>query len=102
LPPIKDRTRLIVGDALTTHTYHGLIDRYEVVAVGHTILASFDPVAFDAVGLQMVVDALIADERESMVSATTASAEPWLAVGAELGLGTNDLGNVDLVEIELG
>jgi hypothetical protein len=72
------------------------------VAVGHTILASFDPVAFDAVGLQMVVDALIADERESMVSATTASAEPWLAVGAELGLGTNDLGNVDLVEIELG
>jgi uncharacterized protein (DUF362 family) len=101
LPPIKERTRLTIGDALTTHTYNGLVDRYEVVAVGNTILMSFDSVAFDTVGLQMVVDRLTADERESAARMTTMSAEPWLAVGAEMGLGTNDPANMDLVEVNL-
>jgi len=28
-------------------------------------------------------------------------AEPWLAVGAEIGLGTNDPANIDLVKVNL-
>jgi uncharacterized protein (DUF362 family) len=101
LPPIKDRTRLIVGDVLTNHSYKGLIDGYEVMAIGSTILMSFDPVAIDAVGLQMVVDKLNADGRGSYARTTPLGAEPWLAVGAETGLGTNDPANIDLVKVNL-
>jgi uncharacterized protein (DUF362 family) len=100
LPPIKDRTRLIVGDALATHSYNGF-DNYEVMNIGNTILMSFDPVAFDAVGVQTVVDKLTAEGRNSYVRTTTMGAEPWLAVGAEIGLGTNDPANIDLVEMKL-
>ena len=101
LPPIKDRTRLIIGDALANAPYRGSLDRYEVMAVGNTVLMSFDPVAFDTIGLQMVVDRLTADERESLARTTTTQAEPWLTVGAEIGLGTNDPANIDLVEVNL-
>jgi uncharacterized protein (DUF362 family) len=101
LPPIKDRTRLIVGDVLTNHSYKGLVDGYEVMAVGSTILMGFDPVAIDAVGLQMVVDKLNTDGRESYARTTPLGAEPWLAVGAEIGLGTNDPANINLVEVDL-
>jgi hypothetical protein len=101
LPPIKDRTRLTIGDVLTTQAYYGLLDRYEVVDIGNTILMSFDPVAFDTIGLQVVVDRLTADERESLVRMTAMEAEPWLAVGAEMGLGTNDPANIDLIEVNL-
>jgi hypothetical protein len=102
LPPIKDRTRLIVGDALAVHSYQGFVDFYEVMAIGNTILMGFDPVAFDATGLQMVLDQLTAEGRESSASAATRGAKPWLAVGAEIGLGTNDPANIDLKEINLG
>jgi hypothetical protein len=101
LPPIKDRTRLIVGDALADNSYQG-IDFYEVMAIGNTILMSFDPVAFDAIGLQMVVDKLTDDGRESYARTTPMGAEPWLEVGAEIGLGTNDPANIDLMEVNLG
>jgi uncharacterized protein (DUF362 family) len=101
LPPIKGRTRLIIGDALTNIPYHGSLDRYEVMAIGNTLLMSFDPVAFDTIGVQMVVDKLIADGRETIVKMTRMEAEPWLAVGAEIGLGTNDPAKIDLVEVAL-
>jgi uncharacterized protein (DUF362 family) len=101
LPPIKDRTRLTIGDALTTHSYNGFLDNYEVMNIGNTILMSFDPVAFDAVGLQTVVDKLTADGRNSYLRTATLGAEPWLAVGAEIGLGTNDPANIDLVDLKL-
>jgi hypothetical protein len=101
LPPIKDRTRLIIGDVLTNNPYHGSLDGYEVMAIGNTLLMSFDPVAFDTVGVQMVVDKLIADDRETIVRMTSMEAEPWLTVGAEMGLGTNDPANIDLVEVNL-
>jgi hypothetical protein len=101
LPPIKDRTRLIIGDALATQSFEGLLDRYEVMDIGSTLLMSFDPVAFDAVGLQMVVDKLNLDGRESFALFKAMGAEPWLAVGAELGLGTNDPANIELVDLKL-
>jgi uncharacterized Fe-S center protein len=71
------------------------------MAIGNTILMSFDPVAFDAVGMQMVVDKLNLDGRGSYARMTTIGAEPWLAVGAEIGLGTNDPANMDLVDLKL-
>jgi hypothetical protein len=101
LPPIKDRTRLIIGDVLANSSYTGSVDFYEVMAIGNTILMGFDPVAIDAVGLQMVIDQLTAEGRESYARMATTGAEPWLAVGAEIGLGTNDPANIDLVEVNL-
>jgi hypothetical protein len=102
LPPIKDRTRLIVGDALATQADTDPSSGYETMAIGNTILMGFDPVAIDAMGFQMVVDKLAAEGRNSYVRITTVGAEPWLAVGAEIGLGTNDPANIDLAEINLG
>jgi uncharacterized protein (DUF362 family) len=101
LPPIKDRTRLIIGDALADHSYQGLGDGYEVMNIGNTILMGFDPVAFDAIGVQMIVDKLNLDGREPYARMATMGAEPWLAVGAEIGLGTNDPANMDLVNLKL-
>jgi hypothetical protein len=101
LAPIKDRTRLTIGDALTPHAFNGFLDNYEVMGIGNTILMSFDPVAFDAVGMQVVVDKLNLDGRGSYTRMVTMGAEPWLAVGAEIGLGTNDPANIDLVNLKL-
>lgn len=96
LPPIKERTRLIIGDVLTPK-----IGRpRQIVGVGNTILASFDPVAHDAVGLQMTSEALAAEGRNP--AAATTSASLWLATGAELGLGTDRPEHIQLVEVDLG
>ncbi len=96
LPPIKERARLIIGDVLTPK-----IGRpRQIVGVENTILASFDPVAHDTVGLQMTSKALAAEGRNPAVA--TASASLWLATSAELGLGTDRLEHVDLVEVNLG
>ena len=67
---------------------------------GDSILMSFDPVAHDTVGLQMLSEVLTAEGHnpESYV----ARADGWLANGAEFGLGTNDPGNINLAEVGLG
>jgi len=96
LPPIKDRTRLIIGDALTAKTHQGS----QAVGAGNAVLVSFDPVAHDTIGLQMTGEALVAAGRDP--TAATTAASRWLANGAELGLGTDDVENIDLVEVKLG
>jgi hypothetical protein len=96
LPPIKDRTRLIIGDALTVKTHRGS----QAVGAGNVVLMSFDPVAHDTIGLQMTREALVAAGRDPTAATTAASS--WLAHGAELGLGTDDVENIDLVRVKLG
>ena len=96
LPPIKDRTRLIIGDALTVKTHRSS----QAVGAGNAVLMSFDPVAHDTIGLQMTGEALVAAGRDP--GAATTAASRWLAHGAELGLGTDDVKNIDLVRIKLG
>jgi len=99
LPPIKDRTRLIIGDALATST-RGDGYGYEVVSIGKAaLLMSFDPVAHDATALQMAREALIAKEDDP--EAMMAQASEWLATGAELKVGTNDPQEIELVEVDL-
>lgn len=97
LPPIRDRTRLIIGDTLTICpiSRHGWFE----AVTGNSILMSFDPVAHDAVGLQMLNEARASeghDQAEVLDLAT-----PWLASAAESGLGTNDPDDMDLVEVNL-
>ena len=95
LPPIAERTRLTVGDALEICT-----KGWSSAAIGNSILMSRDPVAHDAVGLQMLASAI---EREGgNPTAARKRAAPWLAYAAEAGLGVADPELIELLELVLG
>jgi len=101
LPPVEDRTRLIIGDVLTACLrYANSYPYWESDFTGDSILMSFDPVAHDTVGLQTLSQLLTDDGGNP--AAITGMATPCLESGAELGLGANDLDNIDLVEVSLG
>jgi len=96
LPPIRDRTRLIIGDALTVV----LGDFWDTAVTGDAIFMSFDPVAHDTVGLQLFSEVKKANDDDP--TGCVEKADAWLTNGAELGLGTNDPDNIELVEVRLG
>ena len=101
LPPIRNRARLVIGDALwAALAVHTSIPWWTLDAVGDSILISFDPVAHDTVGLQVLSGFIKANGGSS----TWAShlADLWLQNAAAQGLGTNDPAHMDLAEIELG
>jgi hypothetical protein len=100
MPEIKERTRLIIGDALQVCPESTVGWFYAVT--GDSILMSFDPVAHDTVGLQMLDEVQISEGNDWKVEHTAKLAQPWLAHCAELGLGTNDPANMDLTEVNLG
>jgi hypothetical protein len=93
--PIKDRTRLIIGDVLTV-----VKSGWRKAVMGDSILMSFDPVAHDTLGLQLYGEVMVAEGQKPGAGASLAN--PWLAYGAELGLGTNDPNNMNIVEVSLG
>ncbi len=95
LPPIRDRARLIIGDALQII----LGQRWDQVESGNAICMSFDPVAHDTVGLQLFSDVLVAGNRNP--AKFTRRVNTWLANGAAMGLGTNDPNYIALREVAL-
>ena len=95
LPPIKERTRLIVGDALAI-----VKTGWRNAATGDSILMSFDPVAHDTVGLQLYSQMLTAEGDNP--ASVTERATAWLNASAELGLGVNNLDSIELMEVNLG
>ena len=97
LPPIKERTRLIIGDILTAEAYRSQYGR--LVVGGGKLLMSFDPVAFDTIGSQIAAGAYAAEGLDP--TTVIDQATPWLARATELGLGTNDPTNIHLTEIDL-
>ena len=94
LPPIRERSRLLIGDALRVVTAR----RWESVP-GDSISMSFDPVALDTIGLQQMHDILTEEGQDT--KQTEANARPWLTSAAELGLGTDDPAHIELREIAL-
>jgi hypothetical protein len=101
MPEIRERTRLIIGDALQISPK--LISGGWFYAVtGDSILMSFDPVAHDTVGLQILNEIQISEGDDSRAEYLAKVAQQWLTRSTELGLGTNDLANIDLAEINLG
>ena len=95
LPPIRDRTRLIIGDALTICTFG-----WSRAVTGDSILMSFDPVAHDVVGLQVLNQAM---ESGGVVLSQAASiASVWLGRAAELGLGVNEPDAIKWTQLTLG
>ena len=100
LPPIKDRTRLIVGDILTANLhYRSGFPYWDSDWTGDSILMSFDPVAHDTVGLQILTE--LVKEKSDYVDAIRSMAEPYLKSSAAMGLGTNDPKNMELLEVKL-
>jgi hypothetical protein len=98
LPPIRERTRLIVGDALTAEDRRDTAG-YRMIGTGDSILMSFDPVAHDTVGLQLANQVL--DAEGSSTESTTSQATAWLENGAQLGLGTDDVDHIEWVKVTL-
>jgi hypothetical protein len=100
LGPIRERTRLIVGDMLSAClSYRGSWPYWKPDWTGDSILMSYDPVAHDTVGLQVLTQAV--EDEGGNPAPLTSMAMPCLEGSAELGLGTSDLANVDLSEMNL-
>jgi hypothetical protein len=95
LEPIRDRTRLIVGDMLEVV----LGDHWHAKVTGDAISMSFDPVAHDAAAFPVWSEIRKANDGDP--TAYAKMADVWLTGSAELGLGTNDPANIELVEVAL-
>ena len=91
-PPIKDKTRLIIGDALTLVLGNG----WDQPVAADSIFMSFDPIAIDTLALRVMGDAMTAQGRDPTWNFRQAG--NWLASGVELGLGTNDPAQMNVVE----
>jgi hypothetical protein len=100
LPYIKDRTRLIIGDALAANIRYKNSWPYWVADwTGDSIFMSFDPLAHDTLGLQKLSGLLEADGGSS--TAINRMAAPALEYGAQAGIGTRDLANIQFEEVWL-
>jgi hypothetical protein len=99
LPPIKDLTRLVIGDVLE----YASLD-WSTAVPGDSIFMSFDPVAHDMIGLDWAVKVATeaAEIDPAAIEAGAGLAKQWLANAAGLGLGTDDPNNIDLIELHLG
>jgi hypothetical protein len=93
LPEIRDRTRLIIGDVLKMCPAN-----WNQAVVGNTLLMSFDPVAHDYVGMQILTDWLSANGGNP---ARVTGQAKHLATAAALGLGTDDPAHIDQRELAL-
>jgi hypothetical protein len=101
LPDIKDRTRLIVGDILQANLKYGYSWPYwKADYTGDSILMSFDPVAHDTAGFQ-ILSQLVTESGEDP-KALTAMATPYLEGAAKAGLGAYDPANFELTEVKVG
>jgi len=94
LDAIRDRTRLTIGDALSicTHNWNNAV-------TGDSILMSFDPVAHDAIGMELFANARAATGANAAAAAQKVAA--WLEHAASLGLGEHALDAIDTVEVNL-
>jgi Domain of unknown function (DUF362) len=91
LPPIKEKTRLIIGDALKI-----VKDDWYSAFDSDFICMSFDPVAHDALGLQVLNNLQTANGIETEPTRSRAAA--WLKNAAALGLGTDQSTNIEFLE----
>ena len=91
LGPIKDRTRLVIGDALKI-----VQDNWYAAFDSDFITMSFDPVAHDALGLQVLNR--LQQENGVDPESTRQRASTWLQNAAGLGVGTDQMSNIEFLE----
>jgi hypothetical protein len=94
---LRDRERLIIGDALMASPV--CPGGWFKAVAGDSILMSLDPVAHDTIGLQVLGDVMASEGRDP--EAATDLASTWLEEAAKLGLGTNGLDEIEWVEVSL-
>lgn len=100
LPPIKDRTRLIVGDILTANlNLRAGWPYWDSDYVGDSILMSFDPLAHDTIGFQILSDLL--KDKSDYLESLKMMATPCFEYAGKLGLGATDPKQIELVELKL-
>jgi hypothetical protein len=101
LPPIRERARLVVGDALTACLKEALDWPYWRTSVqGNSVFMGYDPVAVDTIALEEWSRLVTADGGAPKMANTLAGG--WLAAAAKLGVGTNDGQNIKLAAVTLG
>jgi uncharacterized protein (DUF362 family) len=97
LPEIKDRTRLIIGDALSANLrYTNSYPYWREDWFGDSIFMSYDPVAHDTLGLKLLTTEL--EKAGGNPAALIGMATPAMQYAVELGLGTNDTTNMQVLE----
>lgn len=98
LPPIKDATRLVIGDVLHANTqWSNGWPYWDADVKGDSILMSYDPLAHDVVGLQMLLK--LAEQKGSSTEGILGMSDSWLKAAQQAGLGALEMKDIDLVEI---
>jgi len=97
LEPIKNKTRLIIMDALFAVIDGGPRWSNEFIRPLNSIIIATDPVAIDRVMLE-IIEGL---RKDAQLPPATPKAK-HIKLAADLGLGQNDLQKIDLTEITLG
>lgn len=97
LPVIRQKTRLIICDAIRPIAEGGPGLRPDTAWDYNAILASTDPVAIDTVGWQIIE----ARRKEMNLPTLAQSGRPcrFLQTAAQLGIGTNDPNKIRLVRV---
>jgi uncharacterized protein (DUF362 family) len=97
IPAIREKTRLIVMDALRPMANGGPILRRDALWDYHSLLVSRDPVAVDAMSWKII------DERREetgLPSVAESGREPIsIATAASKGLGVNDFDKMEIIKI---
>ncbi len=98
LPPIKDATRLVIGDILSANTkYSGSWPYWDADVKSDSILMTYDPLAADTVGWTILQK--LADEKGNSTKGLIGMAEPWFKTCGEAKIGANDMNNIELLEV---
>jgi hypothetical protein len=101
LPPIKARTRLVIGDVLAVNAIpYNEYPWTKPDVIGDSILMSYDPVAHDRTGFQ-ILENIARETGHPLPSWAKYYTDPWLREGARQGLGTDDPNHIDFVEFKV-
>ncbi len=98
LKPIKDATRLVIGDAIhASRLWSYSLPYWSPDTKGDSILVSYDPAACDAVAMQ-ILSRMIDDNGgdSQMIQGLSAG---WMAAVDQAGLGTTNMENIELIEM---
>jgi len=97
IPIIRDKQKLIVCDAMLLAIEGGPRWNRRFTKPYGGILIGTDPVAVDTVSLEILDKKRLEDGMESIVARV-----PHIPLAAELGVGTDNVDNIELVKLELG
>ena len=97
IPAIRNKTRLIVCDALRGCWQGGPAPQAGDIWAYQGIIVGSDPVACDTVGT-WVIDAKRQQQGKDPVSGAMGALPPHINTAARIGLGNNDSARIDLLD----